>query len=304
MPESAPGYDARLRCSMVVIGDEILEGFVKDTNSGFVAERLHALGVPLDRVVTVPDVQTAIHEALASELGRPRPRVLLTSGGIGSTPDDITMAAVAAHLGQDLVVEPSVDERITQALQWTARQGVVVTTDHERSMRRMALVPAEGYLLPGAAGVAPGVAVDVDGGSGDAGGATIVVLPGVPSELRRIVRAGVEPTLLAGRGRVQHVVELRHSYPESTLNPVFDRIVVEYPDVHLGSYPGVECVVRLAGDASDDARVDEAAALVRGALDALDHDEGALLMRDRWRARWVEGAEEVEGAEGAEEAEA
>ncbi len=287
-PEGSAGYDARLRCSMIVIGDEILGGFVQDTNSSFVAGRLHALGIPLDRVVTVPDVEAAVHEALTQELGRARPRVVLTSGGIGSTPDDLTMAAVASYLGQELVVEASVDERISQALEWTGRQGVVVTEAHERSMRRMALVPAAGYLLPGAEGVAPGVAVDVDGGAGADGGATIVVLPGVPSELRRILAAGVEPALLEGRGRVQHVVEVRHSYPESTLNPVLDRIVAEYPDVHLGSYPGAECIVRLEGE---EERAEAAAALVRHALAALDADEGALLVRERWRARWADEAE-------------
>ena len=290
MPESARGYDARLRCSMIVIGDEILDGFVQDTNSGFVAGRLHALGIPLDRIVTVPDQASAIQEALTVELGRARPRVVLTSGGIGSTPDDLTMAAVAAYLGQELVVQPDVDERISRALEWTARQGVRVTEGHERSMRRMALVPSEGYLLPGAEGVAPGVAVAVEGGS-ERGGATIVVLPGVPGELRRIVHAGVEPALLAGRGRPQHVVEIRHSYPESTLNPVLDRIVAEYPQVHLGSYPGVECVVRLEGD---EAATESAAALVREALDELDADDGALLLRERWRARW---SEESDGAQ-------
>ncbi len=272
-----------LRCSIVVIGDEILGGFVQDTNSGWLAHRLAALGIPLDRISTVPDALEAIGEALATELARPRPRILLTSGGIGSTPDDLTLEAVAVHLGRELRSEPAINAMITRLVGEAARQGTPISEGHERSLRKMARVPDGAYLLPGAMGVAPGVAVDVDGGVSSDEGAVIVVLPGVPSELRRIMLEGVEPALLAGRGDPLHVIEMEHSYPESTLNPVLDRIVVEYPDVHLGSYPGAVCVVRLKGSKD---RTEAAAALVRAFLDDLDSDVTAAAMRDRWRQRW------------------
>lgn len=270
-----------LRCSIVVIGDEILGGFVQDTNSGWLATRLAALGVPLDRVVTVPDELDAIGEALGGELARRRPRVVLTSGGIGSTPDDLTLEAVARHLGVTLHVEPSIDARITRVVDEAERHGAPISPDHARSLRKMARIPAGGYLL--ATGVAPGVAVDVDGGATTQGGATVVVLPGVPGELRRIMAEGVEPALLAGRGEPLHVVELHHSYPESTLNPVLDLIVERFGDVHLGSYPGATCVVRLKGAK---ARTEEAAGLVRAFLDDLDRDASAVATRERWRRRW------------------
>jgi molybdenum cofactor synthesis domain-containing protein len=278
--------DPRLRASIVVIGDEILGGFVRDTNSGWLASRLQTLGVPLERVSTVPDDLDAIGEALATELGRTRPRLVLTSGGIGSTPDDLTLAAVARHLGVELVTDPEIDHRITRALEWTARQGATVTAAHERSMRKMALVPDGAYLLGGARGVAPGVAVDVDGGCDADGGATIVILPGIPAELERIMREAIEPELLAGRGEPEHVAELLHPYPESVLNPAFDRLVAEYPDVHLGSYPGRECTVRLIGPAE---RVEAALAIVRAALAEIDAGPGAAELRASWAARYPEG---------------
>lgn len=274
----------RLRVSIVVIGDEILGGFVQDTNSHWLATRLHALGVPLERVSTVPDELDAIREALLTELGRDRPRLVLTCGGIGSTPDDLTMEAVARGLDLALERQPDIDERITVALEWTARQGVDVTEEHERSMRRMAMVPEGAYLLSGAQGVAPGVALDVDGGCGKEGGATVVILPGVPAELKRIMEHGIEPLLLEGRGEPLHVAELRHPYPESTLNPVLERIVAEYPDVHLGSYPGQECVIRLKGTPE---RVEAAMALVRAHLDSLAEDPGAARLREAWQERWA-----------------
>lgn len=283
MPDAPDARDRnRLRVSIVVIGDEILGGFVQDTNSAWIAQRLTVLGVPLDRIVTVPDELASIDEALQTELARTRPRLVLTSGGIGTTPDDLTLAAVAASLGTDLHVQPEIDARITRALEWTARQGVTVAPEHENAMRKMAQVPVDAYLLPGTQGLVPGVAVDVDRGSTSDGGATIVILPGVPDELRRIFLDGVEPALLAGRGEPQHVVEISHGYPESALNPVLERIVAQFTDVHLGSYPGVECVVRLKGPKD---RAEEAADLVRDFLAVLDGDEAAGRMRAAWQGR-------------------
>ncbi|MDP8969366.1 MAG: molybdopterin-binding protein [Actinomycetota bacterium] len=283
---------AGLRASILVIGDEILGGFVQDTNSGWLAGRLQALGIPLDRIVTVPDEVTAIDEALRTELARDRPRVVVTSGGIGSTPDDVTAAAVAYHLGVDLVVQPDIDARITGALERAASQGVTVPEDQARSMRKMARVPLGAYLFTGAPGLAPGIAVDVDGGSSRPGGATVVVLPGVPGELRRSMLEGVEPALLEGRGQPQHVAELAHPYPESVLNPVLQRLVAEFPDLHVGSYPGRRCVVRLKGAKE---RVEAAMTLVRAGLADLDADPSTIRLKTSWQSRWDEREPEAEG---------
>ena len=274
---------AALRASIVVIGDEILGGFVRDTNSGWLAGRLRTLGVPLDRVATVPDDPAAIDEALRAELARARPRVLLTSGGIGSTPDDVSLEAVAATLARRLVVEPTIDARIGAAIARSAGQGAPVGQGQADSMRKMALVPEGAYLLGDTPSLAPGVAVDVDGGSARPRGATIVVLPGIPAELRRITLDTVEPSLLRGRGRPRHVVEITHRYPESALNPILHRLVADFPDVHIGSYPGRRCTVRLTGDAQ---RVEQAAAAVRDYLAELDARPGSPRQRAAWGRRW------------------
>lgn len=274
---------ARLHASILVIGDEILGGFVRDTNSGWLAGRLHALGVPLDRIVTVPDDAWAIDEALQAELARGCPRVVLTSGGIGSTPDDLTVESVAASLGLELRIEPEIDARITHALEWTIAQGAQIDAEHERAMRKMARVPEGAWLLPGIDGLAPGIAVDVSGGCHTEGGATIVIMPGVPSELKRIMRQGVEPSLLHGRGAPAHIAEIRHGYPESTLSPLLGRLVIEYRDLHVGSYPDRECVIRLEGTPE---RVEQAMSVIRAFLSKLDASPSSHLLRAAWGARW------------------
>ncbi len=128
------------------------------------------------------------------------------------------------------------------------------------------------------------MAVDVDGGCGTPGGATVVVLPGVPAELERIVDEGVAPALLAGRGDPAHVLEVTHSYPESFLAPLLARLADDVPGLGVGSYPGARCVVRLRGPRP---AVEAAAAAVRAHLAALDADPAAAAVRARWRDRWA-----------------
>jgi molybdenum cofactor synthesis domain-containing protein len=270
-----------LAASIVVIGDEILGGYVTDTNSPWLAERLRLHGVPLTRVHVVPDTADAIDEALQLELARARPRLIVTSGGIGSTPDDLTYEAVAASLDRELVEDPTIGERIDGALAWSRDQGLEVTDRFAWHLRRMARVPAGSHLLLREQGWAPGVAVDLDGGCLD-GGVTIVVLPGVPSEFRSIVAEVVEPRLLAGRNPLPTVVELEHRFPESTLNLVFDRVLAEHPEVRLGSYPGRPMLVRLSGP---EGPVGAAATLVREALAALEDSPAGERLAHAWSAR-------------------
>ena len=269
------------RASMIVIGDEILDGHTQDTNSGWTAGWLAERGVPLDRIVTVPDECAAIGETLEAEMARGHPRLVLTSGGIGSTPDDLTMAAVANHLGMALTAEPTLDARISQWVQRAEQEGMPIPENQQRAMRKMAQVPGGAYLLEGARGVTPGVAIDLDGGIG-ADGVTLVILPGVPSELERIVEDGVAG-LLTEVADLPHVAELRHPYPESALSPLFAELVDDHPDVKVGSYPGKECVVRMKGP---EAAVTAAMRRVRERLAVLDDDAVAQRMRERWQARW------------------
>jgi molybdopterin-biosynthesis enzyme MoeA-like protein len=134
---------------------------------------------------------------------------------------------------------------------------------------RMARIPAGSRLMAREGGWTPAVCVDVDGGAdaSDGGGATVVILPGVPSEFRALLGDAVEPALLAGHNPVPHVVELTHRFPESLLNEAFLALGVRFPGVKLGSYPGRPMIVRLTGVQQD---VEGAATLVRDALAAFE----------------------------------
>jgi molybdenum cofactor synthesis domain-containing protein len=271
-----------LRASIVLIGDELLDGWVADANAHWLAARLAQAGIPLDRIHTVPDDHEAIDEALTAELGRSRPRVVVTSGGIGSTPDDLTMAAVARHLGQRLLAHPEISARIDRLVDRAAAAGSPIDPEQATAIRRMAMVPADSRILAGSTGMIPGVVLDVDGGSQDPHGATITVLPGVPGQFREIVECAVEPELLAGRGRPRRVTEFTHGHPESAFTGVLERLIREHPDLIIGSYPGVECVIRVKG-ADDD--VDAALRALRAHAARLEENPSAVRRREAWRRR-------------------
>lgn len=271
-----------LEASIIVIGDEILGGFVQDTNSGWLARRLEHHGVELSRIVTIPDELAAIDEALGSELGRSRPRIVFTSGGIGSTPDDLTYEGVAASLGRDLVVDPVLAHRIDGAVSWTEEHGLEVDDRFVDHMMRMARIPRGAERLRDSGSFAPGIRVDVDGGIDDPAGATVVVLPGVPSQFHRIVTDAVEPDLLAGRGVEVTTAEITHGYPESVLNRCFDEIAERWPGVRIGSYPGAPMLVRLRGHPDD---VREARRHVEEYIAELDAGPGAGV-REAWSRRF------------------
>ncbi|MFO7960088.1 MAG: molybdopterin-binding protein [Nitriliruptoraceae bacterium] len=258
-----------LEASMIVVGDEILGGYVTDVNSPLLARVLRDHGVTLRCVHVVGDDEAEIDEALTLELARSRPRLVITSGGIGSTPDDLTFEAVAASLGRELVTDPTIGAKVDGALDWSRTQGFDVSGDFAHHLFRMARIPAGSRLLERPGGWAPGVLIDVDGGSDD-DGVTVVILPGVPSEFEALLTEAVVPALVENRNATPHVAELTHGYPESVLNLTFVEVMEHYPDVKLGSYPGRPSVVRLSGPRS---QVEAAAGRLAAVLSELDASE-------------------------------
>ncbi|HSK91318.1 MAG TPA: molybdopterin-binding protein [Euzebyales bacterium] len=271
-----------MRASIVVIGDEILDGFVRDSNAGWLAQRLDHIGIGLDRIVVVPDDVAAIVEALDTELARPRPRVVFTSGGIGTTPDDRTMAAVASYLQVDLVGEPTLLRMVDGILARLDGQGHTVDAAQRSALGKLARVPRGARALTGPGGGAPAVRIDLGGGPDADGGAVIVVLPGVPGQFRGLVE-DLETTLLAGRGVPRQVVELRHPYPESVLTPTLELLERQLPGVDIGSYPGPECVLRVKGPPET---VRRAVTELERVIAGLQTDPVMQRLAASWRRGW------------------
>jgi nicotinamide-nucleotide amidase len=174
---------------VLCIGTELLLGNITNGNARWIAEQLAALGVPHHRQQVVGDNRERLIGAVREVAGRCR--VLITTGGLGPTPDDLTTEAIAAAFHTPLVERPEVWADIQAKL---AARGRPVTP----SLRRQALLPVGAELLPNATGSAPGMIWTPDPARQPfplQPGFTVLTFPGVPSEMRAMWSATAVPWL-------------------------------------------------------------------------------------------------------------
>ncbi len=159
----------------MVTGSELVRGDRADLNGPFLAAQALALGLEPARITVVGDraaeLESVLREAIDADL-------CLVSGGLGPTHDDLTVAVVAKALGRALVLDEALHEEIGAVSRSVAERLQRPYADFEPGVRKQATLP-EGALSLGLAGTAPGMVVDTGRGA-------IVVLPGPPSELRRL----------------------------------------------------------------------------------------------------------------------
>ena len=165
----------RPRGFVVVTGSELVRGDRQDRNGPFLAAELLRLGVEPARIAIVGDdpneLETALREGLEADL-------CLTSGGLGPTHDDRTVELVARAAGRELIVDPALDAKIEAISRSVAERLNRPYTDFADGVRKQATLP-KGALVVGIAGTAPALALETPAGAA-------VVLPGPPSELRRL----------------------------------------------------------------------------------------------------------------------
>jgi molybdenum cofactor synthesis domain-containing protein len=244
--------------TIVAIGDELLSGFTLDSNSHWMAARLRLAGFPLKRITVVRDRRDDIVEHVRRDLADPEVEDVFCSGGLGPTPDDRTLEAVAEALGRELVTWQPVLERIERRVQRMHDAGLIESSQVMEGSRRMASIPAEpDHVFRNRRGMAPGLMYRFDG-------RRLFVLPGVPSELKGIFTEELEVEFLLGRSAAI-VHELRFMFAvEARFYPVIRELETSYPDVSVGSYPNFvtkELTLRFAG--GEERRVLEALEVVR-----------------------------------------
>jgi nicotinamide-nucleotide amidase len=167
------------RAAIVVTGTEVLSGRVRDRNGPWLAERLLELGVELAQVTIVGDRSADMLAALewCASLGVD---LVVTSGGLGPTADDLTATVVGGFCGREMVLDPALEERIAAILlPLRARWPHLSEEAIRESNRKQAIVPAGATVLE-PVGTAPGLVVPPAEGRGP----TVVVLPGPPRELQ------------------------------------------------------------------------------------------------------------------------
>lgn len=258
-----------MRAVLLTVGDEILLGQIVNSNAAWLGERLALVGADLVRSETVGDTLPAIRDALARAYAEAE--LVVITGGLGPTHDDLTKDAVASYFGVGLVRDADV-EAVLEA-RYAAR-GRALTP----ARRSMADVPDGFEPLANPKGAAPGLwgERELDGRS-----EIVAVMPGVPYEMKAIWEASVEPRIQALRpGAVEHRTLLTVGRGESDIaDDLGDLADMLGPDVGLAFLPSLGTVrlrVTARGEDRADARrrIDGAAERIRQRLGDLVFGEG------------------------------
>jgi len=177
------------RAVILSTGDELTTGRIIDTNSNYIADKLAETGIELIAILTVGDIPERLEWAWRSAMAMAD--VVISTGGIGPTADDLTTETIARLTGHPLRLDEATAERIRRLFASMGRR-------MPENNLKQALFPETAEIIPNALGTAPGFRLAV---TQDSHTAHLIVLPGVPREMKPMIEESVIPWLAANRGR-------------------------------------------------------------------------------------------------------
>lgn len=208
--------------AIVSIGNELISGHVNNTNATFIADTLKNLGIPTRLIITVGDEAGrigAVLNSLASEIG-----LVMITGGLGPTHDDLTVAALAEYFKTHLRFVPEIAENIAARFR---KRGLVMP---ETNLKQ-AYIPQNAVILENPVGSAPGLKIEH-------GGRIFYVMPGVPAEMRAMLTKVIVPQLKAFNHKsfltkFIHVTNL----PESQVYSLMQDWIAAHPRIEVAFLP-------------------------------------------------------------------
>jgi molybdenum cofactor synthesis domain-containing protein len=234
---------------LLAIGNELLRGEIQDTNTHWICRLVSSRGGRVERVAMLPDqsgvIAAEVRSAIARQVG-----VLLTSGGLGPTADDLTLAAVAEGAGLAMRLHPAALQMVRERYDTYHAQGIMAEGGLNPFREKMAWLPQGAEPLHNPAGTAPGVLLRT-------GSTTIISLPGVPDELKAILTTSLEPFLKQSFGQGGSLTRTLTvgCNDESVMEPVISRLIPRYPQVYikslartLGQTPELDIILTIASD--------------------------------------------------------
>ena len=204
------------------IGTELLNGQIQDTNSFWMAQQIAALGGYVRRIAILDDDVDDMRNVL-SDACRRGTRIVITTGGLGPTPDDLTVEVIAAILDAELTVDESLVQRYMESRSIEKREDV------NPGLVKMATIPEGATAHPNPAGVAPCVEVHV-------GDTTLFSLPGPPREVEALFRQSVEPVVAELYSDARATVRVIVNLPESQCGPILSSVMDELPNTYLKAF--------------------------------------------------------------------
>lgn len=217
---------------LINIGDELLIGQVVNTNAAFIGQQMTAAGFELTDVITIGDDGPAIREAV--ERAMSKTDVVLMTGGLGPTKDDITKKVICDIFQRELVIDEATLKQVTEMF---AARGMELTETN----RQQAAVPDGCVVLTNTLGTAPGLWLEKDG-------KVLISLPGVPFEMEKLIKDEVLPRLKAGKFRssslLYKVVQCTN-ITESGLSDMLEEYEKQLPEGFKLAYLPKPGIIRL-----------------------------------------------------------
>ncbi len=216
----------KIKAAIIIIGNEILSGRTQDTNTSTLAIWLNSIGVKINEVRVIPDIEKSIVDTV--NLLRKANNYVFTTGGIGPTHDDITAASIAKAFG----LKYEVHKEAYKILEDYYQPG-----EFNEGRQRMVWMPENAELILNPTSGAPGFSVE-----------NVFCLPGVPSIMKSML-GGLKNKIVGGEPILSRTISLRTV--ESEIANSLSKIQDQHKDVEIGSYPffhagklGVSIVIR------------------------------------------------------------
>ena len=232
-----------MKAEIIAVGTEILTGQIVNTNAQFLSEKLAEIGVDVYFQTAVGDNEARLLSLL--EIASQRSNLVILTGGLGPTEDDLTKQTLAKFLGKDLVFDPQAQEKLD--IFFAHRPDYARTPNNERQ----AQIVEGATPLPNETGLAVGGMSEVDG-------VTYVVLPGPPSELKPMVLNQLLPKLMTGTKLYSRVLRF-FGIGESQLVTILADLIDHQTDPTLAPYAKTgEVTLRLSTKAVNQEKADQA----------------------------------------------
>ena len=230
-----------MKAEIIAVGTEILTGQIVNTNAQFLSEKLAEIGVDVYFQTAVGDNESRLLSLL--ELASNRSNLVILTGGLGPTEDDLTKQTVAKFLGRDLVFDPQAQAKLDRF--FAQRPDYARTPNNERQ----AQIIQGATPLPNETGLAVGGMIKV-------AGVTYVVLPGPPSELKPMVLNQLLPRLTTGSKLYSHVMRF-FGIGESQLVTILSDLIDQQTDPTIAPYAKTgEVTLRLSTKANSQEEAD------------------------------------------------
>ena len=217
---------------IIGVGNELLIGRIANTNAQWLAKRITTTGLSVSRITVIGDDTTEISTAILESLKR-KPKMIITTGGLGPTFDDKTLEGISKALKRPLKVNPEAKKMIEDRYRRLLQEGRIEDEVELTPPRvKMATLPENSKPLPNPVGTAPGVLIQTDD-------TTIIALPGVPPEMEAIFDDSIQPMLrkIAGNAVFYESSMVGVGVMESDLAPLIDKTMHDNPYIYIKSHP-------------------------------------------------------------------